>query len=197
MRPILFEIPLPDWLPLPVDSLPIRGYGAMLAIGFLLAILLGAWRARRESENPDHIYNIGLLALLGGILGARAMDVMAHADHYPGWLRGFNIFDGLRWTWTVAGAVAGALLAWLEVLPGSHARGRNRYVAVGAWAAVLALAVGRAGHIIAMRHAALDKGLTPDVMPYQGFIDAMKITSGGLTVFGGLILATAMVVPYV
>ena len=55
MRPVLFEIPLPDWAWVPVESLPIRGYGAMLAIGFLLAILLGAWRARRESENPDHI----------------------------------------------------------------------------------------------------------------------------------------------
>ena len=33
MRPELLRIPLPDWLP--IDALPIRGYGAMLALGFL------------------------------------------------------------------------------------------------------------------------------------------------------------------
>ena len=78
MRPELLRIPLPDWLP--IDALPIRGYGAMLALGFLAAILVAAWRARRENENPDHIYNIAIIALLGGVIGARLFDVIEYAD---------------------------------------------------------------------------------------------------------------------
>ena len=31
---------------------------------------------------------------------------------------------------------------------------------------------------------------------YHGFIEALKVTSGGLTVYGGLILALALVIPY-
>jgi phosphatidylglycerol:prolipoprotein diacylglycerol transferase len=195
MKPILFEIPLPQWLPL--ESLAIRGYGAMLALGFLLAILMAAWRARRESENPEHIYNMGMLALVGGILGARLMDVMAHSHDYPAWTRGLNIFEGLHWTYTAAGLALGAALTWLELLPGGRQRGRRRLVAAAAWAAGAAIVAGRAGFIIAARNAALDKGLTGPLLPYQGFVDALKITSGGLTVMGGLILATAMVLPYI
>jgi len=198
MRPELFRIPLPDWAWLPTDSLPIRGYGAMLAAGFLLAILLGAWRARRQSENPDYIYNVGLLALLGGILGARLFDVMTHADQYPDWTRGFNIFEGLKLSWLIGGAAAGGVLAVLGLAPGSKekARGRWRWIATGGWAALLALVLGRAGHIVAVRAAELDKGLPAELLSYNGFLDSLKITSGGLAVFGGLIVATALVVPY-
>ena len=196
MRPELFRIPLPDWAWLPVDSLPIRGYGAMLAAGFLLAILLGAWRARRQSENPDHIYNMGLLALVGGILGARLLDVMAHADQYPDWTRGFNIFEGLKLSWLIGGAAVGVVLTILGLTPGAQARRRSRWLVMGAWATLLGLVLGRAGHIIAVRAAELDKGLPEELLSYNGFLDSLKITSGGLAVFGGLIVATALVVPY-
>ena len=198
MRPELFRIPLPDWAWLPTDSLPIRGYGAMLAIGFLAAILLGAWRARREGENPDHIYNIGLLALLGGVLGARLFDVMAHADRYPDWTRGFNIFEGLRAWWLIGGAALGGGLAILGLAPGSKekARGPWRWIVTGGWAVLLALVLGRAGYIVAVRAAELAKGRSAELLSYNGFLDSLKVTSGGLTVLGGLIVATALVVPY-
>jgi phosphatidylglycerol:prolipoprotein diacylglycerol transferase len=195
MRPILFEIPLPDWMPW--DTLPVRGYGAMLALGFLLAILMAAWRARRESENPDHMYNMGMLALVGGILGARVMDVMAHSADYPGWVRGLNVFEGLDWTYAAIGLAVGAVLSLVELLPGSRGRGRRRWIAAGVWGAAAAVVAGRAGFILAARRAAEAKGLTGVLLPYHGFVEAMKITSGGLTVLGGLILATAMVVPYI
>lgn len=51
--------------------LRIHGYGLMMVLGFLLAILLAMWRARRCGEHPDAIANCGLLALIGGVVGAR------------------------------------------------------------------------------------------------------------------------------
>src|ERR1035437_9645402 len=59
-------------------SLPLRiyGYGLMLVLGFLLAIALAQWRARRAGENPEILAHVGLLAVVGGILGARLAFVI-------------------------------------------------------------------------------------------------------------------------
>jgi len=197
MRPELLRIPLPDWSWLPIDSLPIRGYGAMLALGFLAAIVVATRRARREGENPDHIYNAAIIALLGGILGARLFDVIEYADQpphfrYHNWLLGFNLLDGLAVLWLAVGAVAGAAMAFVGVLPWSRKDDRPRWAAVAAWAVVAGLVLGRAAYIHGVS-AALPPGAAN---PYAGFIDALKITSGGLTVYGGLMLAVAVFVPY-
>ena len=198
MRPELLRIPLPDWSWLPIDSLPIRGYGAMLALGFLAAIMVAVRRARREGENPDHIYNAAIIALLGGVFGARLFDVIEYANQppdfrYQNWLLGFNLLDGLAPLWLAVGAAAGAAMAFLGVLPWSRSKdGRLRWAAVAAWAAAAGLVLGRAAYIHGVR-AALAPGAAD---PYAGFIDALKITSGGLTVYGGLMLAVAVFVPY-
>jgi phosphatidylglycerol:prolipoprotein diacylglycerol transferase len=76
MHPILFHI----------GSLPIRAYGTLLVLGFLV----GLWRAMRvcahrmqtEPEgsprriDPDTIFDIGILGLMVGILGARVVFVI-------------------------------------------------------------------------------------------------------------------------
>jgi phosphatidylglycerol:prolipoprotein diacylglycerol transferase len=192
MRPELFRIPLPPWDGLPAD-LPIRGYGAMLALGFLVAILVAAWRARREGENPDHVFNMGILALLGGILGARIFDVIEYSATYPDWTRGFNLLDGMSLTGVAIGLVVGGVLSAVGVLPGPRATPRGRRIAIAAWAVFGALVVGRGLYIRQTGAAALAAG-EPD--PYAGFIEALKVTSGGLTAYGGIIMAIVLIVPY-
>lgn len=59
-------------------ALRVHGYGLMLALGFLLAIYLARWRARRAGEDPDVVLRCGLLALLGGIVGGRIAYVIQH-----------------------------------------------------------------------------------------------------------------------
>jgi prolipoprotein diacylglyceryltransferase len=63
-------------------GIPLRiyGYGLMLVLGFLVAIYVGQWRARRMGENPEHVARIGLLSLIGGILGARAAYIIQWWD---------------------------------------------------------------------------------------------------------------------
>jgi len=184
MRPELFRITLPDWMP--IHDLPIRGYGAMLALGFLAAILVAKWRARREHENPEHIYNAAILALLGGVLGARLFDVIEYADpRYPEWWRGLLFFEGVDPLWLVLGGVGAAVMALVNLLPWARrADMRLRPAAVAGWAVAGALLVGRGVFIAHHRDE------------YAGFMEALNITSGGLTVYGGLILATLLVVPY-
>ena len=63
-------------------SIPLRiyGYGLMLVLGFLLAVLLAQRRARRVGENPEVLSRCGILALIGGIAGSRIAYVIQHWD---------------------------------------------------------------------------------------------------------------------
>src|SRR5438105_3466527 len=68
MRPELFHIPFP-WAK--NGSIPIFSYGFMIMLGFIFSILYGAWRARKEGEDPNHVLDIGIYAVVSGILGSR------------------------------------------------------------------------------------------------------------------------------
>ena len=70
MRQIIFDF---GSLELFGFTFPLRlyGYGLMLVLGFLLGIFLAQWRARRTGENSEVIVHCSILALIGGIGGAR------------------------------------------------------------------------------------------------------------------------------
>lgn len=95
MYPTLFEIPIP-WTDI---TLPIRGYGLMLMIGFLGATWWAARRAVRVKADPDFIINLGFVALISSIVGARIFYV-AHYwdDHFAG-----------RGIWPIINVSAGGL----------------------------------------------------------------------------------------
>ena len=58
--------------------LRIHGYGLMLVLGFLVGLDLAKWRARRVGENPETISHCCILALVGGIIGARIAYAVQH-----------------------------------------------------------------------------------------------------------------------
>ena len=53
----------------------------MLCLGFLLAIFVAAWRAKRLRQSPDIIYNIALFCFFGGLVGARLFYVIQYGGH--------------------------------------------------------------------------------------------------------------------
>ncbi len=75
MKPELFQIPLIYY--------GVKGYGFMLMVGFLTAIWWASRRAMKVKANPDLILNMGFVALVFGVIGARAFYVI----HY--WQRSF------------------------------------------------------------------------------------------------------------
>ncbi len=192
MQPTLFTIhvPLTDWNPV------VHGYGLMLALGFLAGILVAAWRARREGVSPDHVYNLGIVALLGGIVGARLFDVLEYSASYPDWLGGFNLLGGLDLWWTLAGLAGAALAAAFGILPGPRQVKKHFIISITIYAVFGALVLGRAGFIIHARAAALAAGYSPNALPFDGFIQALSVTSGGLTAYGGILLAVFAAIPY-
>jgi phosphatidylglycerol:prolipoprotein diacylglycerol transferase len=103
MHPILFHI----------GSIPVRSYGALIVIGFLI----GLWRAMRVCArrwatepadsprriHPDVIFDIGFWGLIVGILGARLLFVALDWKSFAGrplealkfWEGGLSLHGGM------------------------------------------------------------------------------------------------------
>lgn len=63
MRPVLFSI----------GSLNFNGYGLMIAIGIILALVVAERRAPKFGLSSDRVYSLGIVCALTGILGAKLM----------------------------------------------------------------------------------------------------------------------------
>ncbi|SDL27093.1 Prolipoprotein diacylglyceryl transferase [Clostridium cochlearium] len=66
MKPVLFEI----------FGLKIYGYGAMIALGILAAVILLDKRSKNMGYNEDSIFNMTIVAIIGGILGGKLLYII-------------------------------------------------------------------------------------------------------------------------
>ena len=57
-------------------------FGVVIVIGMLIAMALIMYTAKRFGENPDMYYDVSLMAILIGIVGARAYYVFFSWDMY-------------------------------------------------------------------------------------------------------------------
>ncbi len=91
MRPRLFEIPIP-FLNL---TLPVNAYGTMMVIGFLLGVYLANRRARRMGLDANVMTDVGMVAIISGILGARLFYVVQFHEEFAGrWLEVLRVDKG-------------------------------------------------------------------------------------------------------
>jgi phosphatidylglycerol:prolipoprotein diacylglycerol transferase len=67
MYPVLFKMPGLGW--------EVPGYGVALMVAYLGSIMWAAQRAQKSGANPDVVLNCGFLALIGGVVGSRALFV--------------------------------------------------------------------------------------------------------------------------
>jgi len=100
MHPILIDL----------GMLKIYSYGFMLALSFLVGIVLGARRAGRRGIDPEIIYDLSIILVLGAVLGSRGLYILTHRDHFKSildivaiWQGGATYYGGLLLA--VAGAV--------------------------------------------------------------------------------------------
>jgi phosphatidylglycerol:prolipoprotein diacylglycerol transferase len=95
MHPELFEIPFIHW--------PIRSFGVMMVIGFLLGFYLLGKLGRKISSNPQLITNLALYCLIAGVVGARVFYVVHHFDKldrplasmFAVWQGGLEFYGGV------------------------------------------------------------------------------------------------------
>ncbi len=145
MRPILFHI----------GTLPVRSYGTMIVIGFLV----GLWRAMRlcarrmanEPEgsprriHPDAVFDLGITGLLLGLVGARILFVILDWGSFA--QRPAEAFK----IWTGGLSLHGGMLAGILFLVAFCRKRKLSTLAVGdigatSWA--IAYAIGRIGCLL-------------------------------------------------
>lgn len=103
MHPILFEIPRIEFGAWALGPIPIRLYGLMIGIGFLIGVWLASRRAKKEGLDPDRIMDMGVYLLLAAIIGSRLLYVLVNLqefrqvplDAFAIWKGGLVFYGGL------------------------------------------------------------------------------------------------------
>ncbi len=121
----------------------IRWYGVMVALAVLAVIAISLSEAKRLGVARDHIYNLAIWAVLGGVIMSRLLHVIDEWHYYISHPEQIISFAGL----TIYGAVLGALIAAVV-----YARVKRlsiwQLADILAPGAIMGQAVGRIGCII-------------------------------------------------
>lgn len=91
MQRVLFVIPIGN-------GLPIFGYGLFLMLGFVVALILACWRARKAELPRDSVIDIGLISIFAGVIGARLayllLDYTPADGNYGNWKEWIAVWQG-------------------------------------------------------------------------------------------------------
>lgn len=92
-----------------LGEMTIKWYGAIIAFGFLLAVLFGGRQAYKWRMSIDKMLDVLIYGTIGGILGARLYYVAFEWDYYSNHLNEiFQIWNGGL---AIYGGIIGGLLA--------------------------------------------------------------------------------------
>ncbi len=92
-----------------LGEMTIKWYGAIIAFGFLLAVLFGGRQAWKWRMSIDKMLDVLIFGTIGGILGARLYYVAFEWDYYAGHLDEiFKIWNGGL---AIYGGIIGGILA--------------------------------------------------------------------------------------
>ncbi len=72
MHPVMFH----------VGTFAVPTYGFMLATGLFLGLLYGTAQLRRDGQDPEWGWDLGILAMFGGVVGGRAEYVRTHFERF-------------------------------------------------------------------------------------------------------------------
>lgn len=131
-------------------------HGVFTAVGIGAAVMIAAFFAKRRGILEDDIYNIALVAVPGGIIGARVLFVIENWRTFSGDLGaiialnegGISVYGGL-----IGGAAAGWAFAWWR-------KYRMRAISdCAAFGMLAGQALGRIGDYINGEHTAKSSDL--------------------------------------
>ena len=78
-----------------IGRLNIHWYGIFIALGFLAALAVLQYKRKYANMTPDQIFDIGIIAVVGGVIGARIFYVIEFRHQFSGnLLKIFRIDQG-------------------------------------------------------------------------------------------------------
>ena len=105
MRRVLVE-----W---PALGLRLPGFGMALLLGCFGALLITAWRARRERIDPESVYELAVWLMSGGFIGARLLFIVAHPETITSVADVLRIWQGgIVYYGCILGGLVGSLIYW-------------------------------------------------------------------------------------
>lgn len=99
-----------------IGTFPITTYGIFLAVGMLLALIVAARLAARDGLPRERIYDLGLWALVGGLVGSKLLMILVEPDVQIFTLD-FLRSGGVYYGGLIGGFLAVAILVPLYKLP--------------------------------------------------------------------------------
>ena len=102
---------------LTIGKITIHGYGLMIGIGFLVAVLVGMYRAKKKGMNQEAILDIAIYAILAGFLGGKLLYVIVEWKRFVAdplsvlGSSGFVVYGGI-----ITGVLAGFIYCRIKKL---------------------------------------------------------------------------------
>ena len=99
---------------LTIGKITIHGYGLMIGIGFLAAVLIGMYRVKKRGMNQEAILDIAIYCILAGFLGGKILYVIVEWKRFIAdpWSvlgnAGFVVYGGII-TGVLAGYIYGRI----------------------------------------------------------------------------------------
>jgi len=128
-----------------IGPIPVRGYGLMLAIGFLIATYVAGRRAEKRGIPSQMIFDLCLCLLIGGVLGARIFHVLQHSSIYSSFWDFFKVWEGglaYYGGFILSVGVALAYIRWRKLSTG-------KVFDIVAPSVMLGMGIGRIGCLLA------------------------------------------------
>lgn len=134
-----------------IGGLTLTWHGVFTAVGIAAGVFLAVIIGRRKGFTEDDVYSVALVAIPGGIIGARALYVVERWSVFSNdWVDIFRVNEGgISIYGAILGGVAAALIySWFKKFP------IYRALDGAAPAMLLGLAIGRIGDLINGEHFA-------------------------------------------
>ena len=133
-----------------LGPLTVYWYGIILVTGMLVGGYVAAFETRRRGENEDHVWNMLMVVILLGIVGARLYHVFSSpAGGNIGWAYYRVHPEAIFYIWDgglgIYGAIVGGLIGVL-LYTYRNKLSLLRYLDIGAPALLIGQAIGRWGN---------------------------------------------------
>ena len=100
-----------------IGPFTIHGYGLMIALGIVVCVIMGTYRAKKHGYKEDAVLDIAIFSVLAGFLGAKLLFVLVEFDLFlenPMQVlgsEGFVVYGGI-----IAGVLAAVLYCRIKKL---------------------------------------------------------------------------------
>ena len=98
-------------------DIEIRWYGILITLGIILAIVYASWRAKQENISTDDLLDMGIFAIIFGVIGARTYYVLTYGisnfvvKNADGKIKLWDTFVSIIGVWNGGIAIYGAIIA--------------------------------------------------------------------------------------